>query len=83
MHKRESPYLILTFRSPVTYEIADPANPDQVLGTYHIFALKDNEEPETERNIGFVDPLRKRGRPKKKLSPGSELRRQRNQKGSL
>ncbi|GFW70140.1 transposon Tf2-9 polyprotein [Trichonephila clavipes] len=33
MPKREGPYLILTLRSPVTYEIADPANPDQVLGT--------------------------------------------------
>ncbi|GFX65269.1 hypothetical protein TNCV_4821601 [Trichonephila clavipes] len=28
----------LTFRSPVTYEIA---NPDQALGTYHVSALKD------------------------------------------
>ncbi|GFW57192.1 transposon Ty3-I Gag-Pol polyprotein [Trichonephila clavipes] len=28
MPKREGPYLILTLRSPVTYEIADPANPD-------------------------------------------------------
>ncbi|GFW56327.1 transposon Tf2-9 polyprotein [Trichonephila clavipes] len=41
MPKREGPYLILTLRSPVTYEIADPANPDQVLGTYHVSALKD------------------------------------------
>ncbi|GFU77888.1 transposon Ty3-I Gag-Pol polyprotein [Trichonephila clavipes] len=41
MPKREGPYLILTLRSPVTYEIADPANPDQTLGTYHVSALKD------------------------------------------
>ncbi|GFT21188.1 uncharacterized protein TNCV_2582521 [Trichonephila clavipes] len=33
MPKREGPYLLLTLRSPVTYEIADPANPDQTLGT--------------------------------------------------
>ncbi|GFV19987.1 retrovirus-related Pol polyprotein from transposon 17.6 [Trichonephila clavipes] len=32
--EREGPYLILTLRSPVTYEIADRANPDQALGTY-------------------------------------------------
>ncbi|GFW38055.1 retrovirus-related Pol polyprotein from transposon 297 [Trichonephila clavipes] len=83
MPKREGPYLILTLRSPVTYEIADPANPDQALGTYHVSALKDYQEPETKRNTGFVAPLRKRGRPKKKLSPGSEPRRQRNQRGSL
>ncbi|GFW69707.1 CCHC-type domain-containing protein [Trichonephila clavipes] len=60
MPKREGPYLILTLRSPVTYEIGDPANPDQDLGTYHVSALKDYEEPETERNTGFVAPLKKR-----------------------
>ncbi|GFV29502.1 CCHC-type domain-containing protein [Trichonephila clavipes] len=80
MPKREGPYLILTLRSPVTYEIADP---DQALGTYHVSALKDYQEPETERNTGFVAPLKKKGRPKKKSSPGSEPRRQRNQRGSL
>ncbi|GFS77848.1 transposon Tf2-9 polyprotein [Trichonephila clavipes] len=73
MLKREGPYLILTLRSPLTYEIA---NPDQALGTYHVSALKDYQEPETERNTGFVAPLKKRGRPhthtQKKLSPGSE-----------
>ncbi|GFS86407.1 uncharacterized protein TNCV_4519161 [Trichonephila clavipes] len=83
MPKREDPYLILTLRSPVTYEIADPSNLDQAIGTYHVSALKDYQEPETERNTGFVDPLRKRGHPKKKLSPGSQPRRQRNQRGSL
>ncbi|GFT31263.1 retrovirus-related Pol polyprotein from transposon 17.6 [Nephila pilipes] len=82
MPKREGPYLILTLRSPVTYEIADPANPDQVLGTYHISALKDYHEPGVERDTGPVAPLRKRGR-LKKLPPGSEPRRQRNQRGSL
>ncbi|GFY07448.1 uncharacterized protein TNCV_5086331 [Trichonephila clavipes] len=83
MPKREGPLIILTLRSPVTYEIVDPANPNQALGTYHVFALKDYQEPETNRNTGFVAPLRKRGRPNKKLSPGSEPRRQRNQSGSL
>ncbi|GFX80541.1 hypothetical protein TNCV_3929491 [Trichonephila clavipes] len=74
MPKREAPYLILTLRSPITYEIADPANSDQALGTYHVSALKDYQEPETERNTGFVAPLRKRGRRKKKLPPGSKPR---------
>ncbi|GFT26232.1 retrovirus-related Pol polyprotein from transposon 297 [Trichonephila clavipes] len=81
--KKEGPYLILTLRSPVVYEIADPANPHQALGTYHISALKDYQEHETERNTGFVALLKKKGRPKKKLSLGSEPRRQRNQRGSL
>ncbi|GFY74461.1 uncharacterized protein TNIN_28061 [Trichonephila inaurata madagascariensis] len=40
MPKRAGPYLILTLRSPVTYEISDPANPDQALGTYHVSALR-------------------------------------------
>ncbi|GFT95425.1 uncharacterized protein TNCV_3326881 [Trichonephila clavipes] len=83
MPKREGPHLLLTLRSPVTYEIADPADPDQALRTYHVSALKDYQEPETKRKTGFVAPLRKRGRPKKKLPPGSEPRRQRNQRGSL
>ncbi|GFX18729.1 transposon Tf2-11 polyprotein [Trichonephila clavipes] len=82
MPKRECLYLILTLRLPVTYEIADPANPDQTLGTY-VSAIKDYEEPETERNTGCVAPLKQRGRSKKKLSPGSKPRRQRNQRGSL
>ncbi|GFS69871.1 hypothetical protein TNCV_3101751 [Trichonephila clavipes] len=43
---------------------------------------KDYQEPEIERNTGFVAPLKKRGRPpQKKLPPGSEPRRQRNQTG--
>ncbi|GFU20579.1 hypothetical protein NPIL_435771 [Nephila pilipes] len=55
---------------------------DQVLGTYHISALKDYHEPGVERDTGPVAPLRKRGHPKK-FPPGSEPRRQRNQRGSL
>ncbi|GFX61139.1 retrovirus-related Pol polyprotein from transposon 297 [Trichonephila clavipes] len=61
--KREGSNLILTLRSPVTYEIAGPTNPDQAIGTYHVSALKDYQEP--ERNTVFVAPLRKRGRPKR------------------
>ena len=82
MPKREGPYLILTLRSPTTYEIADPANPHEVLGTYHVSALKDYHETVVERDTGPVAPLRKRGRPKK-LPPGSEPGRKRNQRGSL
>ncbi|GFT41732.1 retrovirus-related Pol polyprotein from transposon 17.6 [Trichonephila clavipes] len=40
MPKREGPYLILTLRSPITYETSDPANSDQALGSYHVSALK-------------------------------------------
>ncbi|GFX78407.1 gag-Pol polyprotein [Trichonephila clavipes] len=82
MPKREDAYLILTLRSPVTYEIAAPSNLNQVLRTYHISALNDYQEPKLERNTEFGAPLRKRGRSKKKLPSGSEPRRQRNQRGS-
>lgn len=82
MPKREGPYRILTLRSPTTYEIADPANPDQVLGTYHVSALKEYHQPEAERDTGPVAPLRRRGRPKK-TSSGSSPGRLRNQRGSL
>ncbi|GFU22541.1 uncharacterized protein NPIL_175391 [Nephila pilipes] len=49
------------------------------------FELREDEdyhEPGVERDTGPVAPLRKRGR-LKKLPPGSEPRRQRNQRGSL
>ncbi|GFT33759.1 uncharacterized protein TNCV_4382751 [Trichonephila clavipes] len=77
MPKREGPYLILTLRSPVTYEMADPANPDQALGTYHVSALKEYQEPETgkEHRICYSS--------KEKRTPKKEDRRQRNQRGSL
>ncbi|GFT75757.1 hypothetical protein TNCV_3125511 [Trichonephila clavipes] len=65
MPKREGPYLILNLRSPVTYEIADPANPDQAIGTYHFSALNDYQEPETERNTGFVALNTEKTTPKK------------------
>ncbi|GFW85173.1 transposon Tf2-9 polyprotein [Trichonephila clavipes] len=64
MPKREGLYLILTLRSPVTYEIADPANPDQALGTFHISALKDYQEPETE-TPDLLLLLRKEDAPKR------------------
>ncbi|GFU95176.1 transposon Tf2-9 polyprotein [Trichonephila clavipes] len=67
MPKREGPYLILTLRSPVTYQIDEPANPDQSLGTYHVSALKNYQEPETERNTGFVAPSTEKRTPKKEI----------------
>ncbi|GFX48042.1 uncharacterized protein TNCV_4113771 [Trichonephila clavipes] len=83
MPKREGPYLILTLRSPEAYEIADPANPDQALGTYHVSALKDYQEPETKKNGICCSSKEKRTPQKEIISWFPEPRRQRNQRGSL
>ncbi|GFU69557.1 hypothetical protein TNCV_1351171 [Trichonephila clavipes] len=39
MPKRDGPYIIVTQRSPTTYEVANPNNPHEVLGPYHSSAL--------------------------------------------
>ncbi|GFX24081.1 hypothetical protein TNCV_2435741 [Trichonephila clavipes] len=68
MPRRDGPYVILTQRSPSSYEIASLDNPGVPLGVYHTSAL-------TPCNIDEVKPLiplRKRGRPSKvPQTPGS------------
>ncbi|GBN67128.1 Retrovirus-related Pol polyprotein from transposon 297 [Araneus ventricosus] len=60
---------------------ADPAKPDEVLGTYHSSALRAYELP-VSRDSGTIAPLRRRGRPKK-YSADSSPRRRTSQRGSL
>ncbi|GBN09022.1 Transposon Tf2-6 polyprotein [Araneus ventricosus] len=62
--KREDPYLVVTNRSPTTYDLSDPSTPDQVLGTYHTNMLKPYELP-PEKNTSPVVPIKRRGRPRK------------------
>ncbi|GBM20376.1 hypothetical protein AVEN_222087-1 [Araneus ventricosus] len=81
MPKRERPYLVITNSSPTTYDIADPAKPNEVLRTYHSSALRAYELP-VSRDSGTVAPRRRRGRPKK-YSAGSSPRRRTSQRGSL
>ncbi|KAF8785925.1 Retrovirus-related Pol polyprotein like [Argiope bruennichi] len=81
MPKREGPYLVVTNRSPTTYDITDPAKPDEVLWTYHSSALRAYELP-VARDSGIVAPLRRRGRPKK-FHADSSPRRRASQRGSL
>ncbi|GBN77661.1 hypothetical protein AVEN_128466-1 [Araneus ventricosus] len=81
MPKREGPYLVITNRSPTTYDIADPAKPDEVLGTYHSSALRAYELP-VSRDSRTIVPLRRLGRPKKH-SADSSPRRRTSQRGSL
>ncbi|KAF8795401.1 Gag-Pol polyprotein-like protein [Argiope bruennichi] len=61
--RRDGPYIILTQRSPTTYEIASPSDPSTTLGTYHTSALRSysqNMEADTPLHL-----IRKRGRPPK------------------
>ncbi|GBN17616.1 Transposon Ty3-I Gag-Pol polyprotein, partial [Araneus ventricosus] len=53
-------YLRMPFglrNAPTTYDIADPAKPDEVLGTYHSSALRAYELP-VSRDSGTIAPLR-------------------------
>ncbi|GBM59244.1 hypothetical protein AVEN_205078-1 [Araneus ventricosus] len=50
MPKREVPYLVITNRSPTTYDIADSAKPYEVLGSYHTSALRAYELPVSRNN---------------------------------
>ncbi|GFX22196.1 transposon Tf2-11 polyprotein [Trichonephila clavipes] len=80
MPRRDGPYVILTQRSPSSYEIASLDNPGERLSVYYTSALtpcnNDKEKP--------LIPLRKRGRPPKlKRTPGSSSGRRRNQRGRM
>ncbi|GFT05909.1 uncharacterized protein NPIL_479191 [Nephila pilipes] len=74
--RRDGPYVILTQRSPSSYEIASLDNPGVSLGVYHISALT----PCNSDTVKTLIPLRKRGRPPKaSKTPG----RRRNQRGRM
>ncbi|GBM08851.1 hypothetical protein AVEN_57406-1 [Araneus ventricosus] len=76
MPKREGPYLVITNPAPTTYDIADTAKLDEVLGTYHSLALRDYGLP-VSRESGTVAPLRRWGRPTKYSADSSPRRRTR------
>lgn len=78
MPRRDGPFVILTQRSPTTYEVANPQDPDTPIGVYHTSALRPHLGPTTMP----LAPLRKRGRPRKS-SPGSSPRRRQSQRGRL
>ncbi|GFW25907.1 hypothetical protein TNCV_2977411 [Trichonephila clavipes] len=68
MPRRDGPYVILTQRSPSSYEIASLDNPGEPLGVYHTSALTACNNDKVKPLI----PLRKRGRPPKvPQTPGS------------
>ncbi|GFY11673.1 retrovirus-related Pol polyprotein from transposon 412 [Trichonephila clavipes] len=79
MPRRDGPYVILTKRSPLFYEIASLDNPGEPLGVYHTSALT----PCTDKVKPLI-PLRKPGRPSKvPQTPGSSSGRSRNQRGRM
>ncbi|GBN27264.1 Retrovirus-related Pol polyprotein from transposon 17.6 [Araneus ventricosus] len=83
MSKRDGPYIILTQKSPTSYVIANPHNPNEPVGTYHASALKVFKQDESAIP---VHPLRKRGRPRKAFTSGSSPKRsgrRRSQRGNL
>ncbi|GFX54887.1 retrovirus-related Pol polyprotein from transposon 412 [Trichonephila clavipes] len=80
MSRRDGPYVILTQRSPSSYEIASIDNPEVPLGVYHTSALT----PCTNDKLKPLIPLRKRGRPAKVTqTPGSSSGRRQNQRGRM
>ncbi|KAF5282316.1 hypothetical protein FQR65_LT14370 [Abscondita terminalis] len=65
--RRDGPYRILHNISPTTYEIENPNKLGEAIGSYHTSALTPfHREPNALPKP--VQPLRKRGRPKKILS---------------
>ncbi|GFW47434.1 hypothetical protein TNCV_4537241 [Trichonephila clavipes] len=80
MSRRDGLYVILTQRSPSSYEIASLDNPGEPLGIYHTSALT----PCNNDKVKPLIPLRKRGRPPKvPQTPGSSSGRRRNQRGRM
>ena len=69
--RRDGPYVVKKRHGPSSYEIADPQKPDVVIGVYHSSALVPYVG-ESSLLPAPVQPLRKRGRPRKQtLEHGS------------
>ncbi|GFV31173.1 hypothetical protein TNCV_4314981 [Trichonephila clavipes] len=80
MLRRDGPYVILTQRSPSSYEIASRDNPGKPLGIYHTSALT----PCTNDKVKLLIPVRKRGsQPEVPQTPESSSGRRRNQRGKM
>ncbi|GFS87160.1 tigger transposable element-derived protein 6 [Trichonephila clavipes] len=80
MPRRDGPYVILTQRSPSSYEIASLHNPGKPIGIYHTSVLT----PCNNDKVKPLIPLRKRSRPPKvPQTPGSSSGRRRIQRGRI
>ncbi|KAJ3661163.1 hypothetical protein Zmor_005573 [Zophobas morio] len=65
--KQDGPYVVLRRHGPTSYEIAAHQQPDVVLGLYHASDLVPYQPPtqEATQPVPPVQPLRRRGRPRK------------------
>ncbi|GFT46870.1 transposon Ty3-G Gag-Pol polyprotein [Nephila pilipes] len=73
--KKDGPYVIMSRRSPTTYEISSLENPTTPLGALKAF--------EQGRSNAPILPIRKRGRPRKSVTAGSLSGRLWNQRGRM
>ncbi|GFS70875.1 integrase catalytic domain-containing protein [Nephila pilipes] len=78
--RRDGPYVIMSRRSPTTYEVSSLENPTTPLGVFYTSALKAFEQG---RSNAPILPLRKRGRPRKTVTAGSLSGRLWNQRGRM
>ncbi|KAK4879181.1 hypothetical protein RN001_007327 [Aquatica leii] len=63
--RRDEPYLIKTQCSPTTYKIASASNPNEIIGSYHVSALRPFVEDDNNDEVfAPIRPIRRRGRPK-------------------
>lgn len=62
--KRDGPYMILQRKVAASYEVASLETPTEVAGVFHTSALS-MFHGETNTNLVPVNPIRKRGRPRK------------------
>lgn len=65
MPKRDGPYIITRKIGSSTYEVSSPANPNIPVGTYHASALTIYRGDLSVEVPAPVQPIRKRGRPRK------------------
>ncbi|GFY54165.1 hypothetical protein TNIN_437131 [Trichonephila inaurata madagascariensis] len=70
MPQTDSPYLILSQRSPTTFEVANLEDPDIPIGVYHTSALRLHQDQSSKP----LTPLRKRGRLRKTFWPLAEAK---------
>ncbi|KAK4875036.1 hypothetical protein RN001_011458 [Aquatica leii] len=63
--RRDGPYLIETQCSPTTYKIASVSNPNEIIGSYHVSALRPFVEDDNNDEVfAPIRPIKRRGRPK-------------------
>lgn len=63
--RRDGPYVILNKHGPTSFKVASPNEPTKPIGLYHVSALTPYKGKSLETVPEPVQPLRRRGRPRK------------------